>query len=200
MLITCWSGKSQLFDIIVFLNTCRQFDSRRLHHYLLIISNCYLFSVHSVNFIGTKSTRPHQTRNDKTLRKKDAKGFSRCAWSKAWKGIKNWKSILFIDEFHTIVGAGATHGGAMDASNLIKPALTSGKIRCIGSSTYHEYKNCVLKDRALARRFQKIDINEPTISETIADLWQLFTVLVQLVAKKFKKNSGPVFLVDFLNL
>ncbi|WP_037572044.1 ATP-dependent Clp protease ATP-binding subunit ClpA [Spirochaeta cellobiosiphila] len=75
--------------------------------------------------------------------------------------------ILFIDEIHTIVGAGATSGGSMDASNLLKPALTSGKLRCIGSTTYDEYKRFFEKDRALARRFQKIDVPEPTPGETI---------------------------------
>ncbi|HEJ83596.1 MAG TPA: AAA family ATPase, partial [Desulfobacteraceae bacterium] len=75
-------------------------------------------------------------------------------------------AILFIDEMHTIVGAGATSGGSMDASNLLKPALQSGTIRCIGSTTYEEYKNHIEKDRALSRRFQKIDIEEPSIDDT----------------------------------
>ncbi|MEN8140917.1 MAG: ATP-dependent Clp protease ATP-binding subunit ClpA [Thermodesulfobacteriota bacterium] len=78
--------------------------------------------------------------------------------------------ILVIDEIHTIVGAGATSGGSMDASNLLKPALQSGVLRCIGSTTYEEYKNHVEKDRALARRFQKIDVEEPTVTDTIAIL------------------------------
>jgi len=75
-------------------------------------------------------------------------------------------SILFIDEMHTIVGAGATSGGSMDASNLLKPALQAGTIRCIGSTTYEEYKNHIEKDRALSRRFQKIDIEEPSVEDT----------------------------------
>lgn len=75
-------------------------------------------------------------------------------------------AILFIDEMHTIVGAGATSGGSMDASNLLKPALQSGTLRCIGSTTYEEYKNHIEKDRALSRRFQKIDVEEPTVDET----------------------------------
>ncbi len=79
----------------------------------------------------------------------------------------NEKSILFIDEIHTIVGAGATSGGAMDASNLLKPALQNGQLRCIGSTTYKEFKAYFEKDRALARRFQKIDVNEPTVSDTV---------------------------------
>ncbi len=74
--------------------------------------------------------------------------------------------ILIIDEIHTIVGAGATSGGSMDASNLLKPALQTGTLRCIGSTTYEEYKNYVEKDRALSRRFQKIDVDEPSIVET----------------------------------
>lgn len=74
--------------------------------------------------------------------------------------------ILFIDEIHTIIGAGATSGGSMDASNLLKPALQTGSLRCIGSTTYEEYKNYVEKDRALARRFQKVDIGEPSVAET----------------------------------
>jgi len=81
--------------------------------------------------------------------------------------LKKEKAILFIDEIHTIVGAGAVTGGSMDASNLLKPALTSGKLRCIGSTTYDEYNKIFEKDRALSRRFQKIDITEPSQSETV---------------------------------
>ena len=76
-------------------------------------------------------------------------------------------AILFIDEIHTVIGAGATSGGAMDASNLLKPALSGGAIRCIGSTTYKEFRNHFEKDRALLRRFQKIDVNEPTVEDTI---------------------------------
>src|SRR5271156_3172700 len=76
-------------------------------------------------------------------------------------------AILFIDEIHTVIGAGATSGGAMDASNLLKPALAGGVIRCIGSTTYKEYRNYFEKDRALVRRFQKIDVNEPTVEDSI---------------------------------
>ncbi len=75
-------------------------------------------------------------------------------------------SILFIDEIHTIIGAGSTSGGAMDASNLIKPLLSSGDLRCIGSTTYQEYRGIFEKDRALTRRFQNIDVREPTVDET----------------------------------
>jgi len=77
------------------------------------------------------------------------------------------EAVLFIDEIHTVVGAGATSGGSMDASNILKPALASGEFRCIGSTTYEEYKNHFQKDRALSRRFEKIDITEPSVSETI---------------------------------
>jgi ATP-dependent Clp protease ATP-binding subunit ClpA len=76
-------------------------------------------------------------------------------------------TILFIDEIHTIIGAGSASGGTMDASNLIKPALASGELRCIGSTTFQEYRGIFEKDRALARRFQKIDIVEPTVGETV---------------------------------
>jgi ATP-dependent Clp protease ATP-binding subunit ClpA len=76
-------------------------------------------------------------------------------------------AILFIDEIHTIVGAGAVSGGTMDASNILKPAIASGKLRCIGSTTYAEYKASFERDRALARRFQKIEVGEPTVDETI---------------------------------
>ncbi|MBS1797614.1 MAG: ATP-dependent Clp protease ATP-binding subunit ClpA [Acidobacteria bacterium] len=79
---------------------------------------------------------------------------------------KQENSILFIDEIHTIVGAGAVSGGAMDASNILKPALANGELRCIGSTTYSEYKAAFERDRALARRFQKIEIFEPTVNET----------------------------------
>jgi len=80
---------------------------------------------------------------------------------------KHPNSILFIDEIHTIVGAGATSGGSMDASNILKPALASGELKCIGSTTYHDYKSYFERDRALARRFQKIEIPEPTQEDAI---------------------------------
>ena len=76
-------------------------------------------------------------------------------------------AVLFIDEIHTVIGAGATSGGAMDASNLLKPALASGKLRCIGSTTYKEYRNYFEKDRALVRRFQKIDVYEPKVEDAV---------------------------------
>ncbi len=76
-------------------------------------------------------------------------------------------AVLFIDEIHTVIGAGATSGGAMDASNLLKPALQGGKLRTMGSTTYKEYRQHFEKDRALSRRFQKIDVNEPTVEDTI---------------------------------
>ena len=84
---------------------------------------------------------------------------------KAIEGDQN--AILFIDEIHTIVGAGATSGGSMDASNLLKPALAAGRLRCIGSTTHSEYKSAFERDRALARRFQKIEIYEPTVDEAV---------------------------------
>jgi ATP-dependent Clp protease ATP-binding subunit ClpA len=101
-------------------------------------------------------------------------------FEKRLKGViselkKNPGSILFIDEIHTVIGAGAASGGVMDASNLIKPALANGELRCIGSTTYTEYRGIFEKDHALARRFQKIDIVEPTVSETIEILRGLRT-------------------------
>ncbi len=82
-------------------------------------------------------------------------------------------AILFIDEIHTVIGAGATSGGAMDASNLLKPSLQSGKMRCMGSTTYKEYRQHFEKDRALSRRFQKIDVNEPSVEDTVKILMGL---------------------------
>jgi len=80
---------------------------------------------------------------------------------------KDKGSVLFIDEIHTIIGAGAASGGAMDASNLIKPVLSNGELKCIGSTTYQEYRGIFEKDRALARRFQKVDVSEPTVDECV---------------------------------
>jgi ATP-dependent Clp protease ATP-binding subunit ClpA len=88
-------------------------------------------------------------------------------------------AILFIDEIHTIVGAGAVSGGTMDASNILKPAIASGKLRCIGSTTYSEYKAAFERDRALARRFQKIEIGEPSLAETVEILKGLKTYYEQ---------------------
>ena len=76
-------------------------------------------------------------------------------------------SILFIDEIHTVIGAGATSGGSMDASNLLKPSLQKGSLRCMGSTTYKEYRGYFEKDRALVRRFQKIDVNEPSVEDAV---------------------------------
>ena len=81
-------------------------------------------------------------------------------------------SILFIDEIHTIIGAGATSGGVMDASNLLKPALNKNTVRILGSTTYKEFRGIFEKDRALSRRFQKIEVLEPSVDETIKILRQ----------------------------
>ncbi len=91
-------------------------------------------------------------------------------------------SILFIDEIHTIIGAGSTSGGVMDASNLIKPALSNGELRCIGSTTYQEYRGVFEKDHALARRFQKIDVSEPTAEETFK--------ILQGLQSRFEAHHG----------
>lgn len=98
-------------------------------------------------------------------------------------------AILFIDEIHTIVGAGATSSGSMDASNILKPLLNSGKIRCIGATTYEEYKNHFEKDRALSRRFQKLEIHEPDIEETIAILEGLKSYYEEFHGVKFTKGA-----------
>ncbi len=98
-------------------------------------------------------------------------------------------SILFIDEIHTIIGAGATSGGAMDASNLLKPALASGELRCIGSTTYKEYRQYFEKDRALVRRFQKIDVNEPSIPDAIEILKGLKPVFEEFHKLKYTNEA-----------
>ncbi len=95
------------------------------------------------------------------------------------------KAILFIDEIHTIVGAGATSSGSMDASNILKPVLATGDIRCIGSTTYEEYKNHFEKDRALSRRFEKIEIHEPPISETIQ--------ILKGLRSRYEEHHGIVY-------
>ena len=99
-------------------------------------------------------------------------------------------AILFIDEIHTVIGAGAASGGVMDASNLIKPVLANGEIRCIGSTTYAEYRGVFEKDHALARRFQKIDVPEPSIEETVAILRGLKT--------RFEEHHGVSYDGDAL--
>jgi ATP-dependent Clp protease ATP-binding subunit ClpA len=100
-------------------------------------------------------------------------------------------AILFIDEIHTVIGAGAASGGVMDASNLIKPVLANGDIRCIGSTTYTEYRGIFEKDHALARRFQKIDVPEPTLEETIAILHGL--------KSRFEEHHGVKYDSDALS-
>jgi ATP-dependent Clp protease ATP-binding subunit ClpA len=96
------------------------------------------------------------------------------------------KAILFIDEIHTIVGAGATSSGSMDASNILKPVLATGDIRCIGSTTYEEYKNHFEKDRALSRRFEKIEILEPPVSETI--------LILKGLRSRYEEHHGIIYL------
>ncbi|PWG01816.1 ATP-dependent Clp protease ATP-binding subunit ClpA [Sphingosinicella humi] len=98
-------------------------------------------------------------------------------------------AILFIDEIHTVIGAGATSGGAMDASNLLKPALSGGTIRCIGSTTYKEFRNHFEKDRALLRRFQKIDVNEPTVEDTIKILAGLRSAFEEHHSVKYTSDA-----------
>ena len=100
-------------------------------------------------------------------------------------------AILFIDEIHTVIGAGAASGGVMDASNLIKPVLANGEIRCIGSTTYEEYRGIFEKDHALARRFQKIDVPEPSLEETIAILHGL--------KSRFEEHHGVHYETEALN-
>jgi ATP-dependent Clp protease ATP-binding subunit ClpA len=101
-------------------------------------------------------------------------------------------SILFIDEIHTIIGAGSTSGGVMDASNLIKPVLTSGELRCIGSTTYTEYRGIFEKDRALARRFQKIDVTEPSVDETVQ--------ILRGLKPRFEEHHGVKYTRDALRV
>ena len=106
------------------------------------------------------------------------------------KEIENYEgAILFIDEIHTVIGAGATSGGAMDASNLLKPALQSGTLKCIGSTTYKEYRQHFEKDRALVRRFQKIDVKEPTVEDTIEILKGLKTVFEDYHKLKYTNEA-----------
>jgi ATP-dependent Clp protease ATP-binding subunit ClpA len=99
-------------------------------------------------------------------------------------------AILFIDEIHTVIGAGAASGGVMDASNMIKPVLASGELRCIGSTTYQEYRGIFEKDHALARRFQKIDVIEPTVAETIE--------ILRGLRSKFEEHHGVSYADDAL--
>ncbi len=102
------------------------------------------------------------------------------------------EAILFIDEIHTIVGAGAVSGGTMDASNILKPAIASGKLRCIGSTTYAEYKSSFERDRALARRFQKIEIGEPSVGETIE--------ILKGLKSYYEKHHNVTFTDDAIQL
>jgi ATP-dependent Clp protease ATP-binding subunit ClpA len=101
-------------------------------------------------------------------------------------------AVLFIDEIHTVIGAGATSGGAMDASNLLKPALASGSLRCMGSTTYKEFRQHFEKDRALVRRFQKIDVNEPTVEDTIKILRGLKTYYEDFHKLKYTNEALKV--------
>jgi len=132
---------------------------------------------------------------------------------KELEGLKG--AILFIDEIHTVIGAGATSGGAMDASNLLKPALQAGTLRCIGSTTYKEYRQYFEKDRALVRRFQKIDVAEPTVPDTIKILKGLkpyfeeyhkvrytadaITAAVELAAKYINDRKLPDKAIDVID-
>ncbi|MCJ8301984.1 ATP-dependent Clp protease ATP-binding subunit ClpA [Shewanella sp.] len=102
------------------------------------------------------------------------------------------KAILFIDEIHTIIGAGAASGGVMDASNLLKPLLSSGRLRCMGSTTFQEYQSIFEKDRALARRFQKIDVNEPSVAET--------TQILRGLKSKYEEHHGVRYTMKALSV
>ncbi|HKL61884.1 MAG TPA: Clp protease N-terminal domain-containing protein, partial [Woeseiaceae bacterium] len=99
-------------------------------------------------------------------------------------------AVLFIDEIHTVIGAGAASGGVMDASNLIKPVLANGQLRCIGSTTYQEYRGIFEKDHALARRFQKIEVPEPTVAETVE--------ILKGLRSRFEEHHGVRYATDSL--
>jgi ATP-dependent Clp protease ATP-binding subunit ClpA len=103
---------------------------------------------------------------------------------------KQPNAVLFIDEIHTIVGAGATSGGSMDASNILKPALASGTLRCIGATTYHEYRSYFERDRALARRFQKIEVHEPSVEETVQ--------ILEGLKSHYEKHHGVTYTPEAL--
>ena len=103
---------------------------------------------------------------------------------------KQPNAVLFIDEIHTIVGAGATSGGSMDASNILKPALVSGTLRCIGATTYHEYRSYFERDRALARRFQKIEIHEPSVEDTVK--------ILEGLKSHYEKHHGVTYTPEAL--
>jgi len=116
-------------------------------------------------------------------------------FEKRLKGVvaalrKNPGAILFIDEIHTVIGAGAASGGVMDASNLIKPVLATGQLRCIGSTTYQEYRGIFEKDHALARRFQKIEVIEPTVAETVE--------ILKGLQQRFEEHHGVRYSADAL--
>jgi len=101
------------------------------------------------------------------------------------------ENVLFIDEIHTVIGAGATSGGSMDASNILKPSLANGALRCIGSTTYKEYRNHFEKDRALVRRFQKIDVQEPSVEDTVKILRGLKAVLRSPSSGALYRSGDP---------
>jgi ATP-dependent Clp protease ATP-binding subunit ClpA len=103
--------------------------------------------------------------------------------------MDNHNAILFIDEIHTLIGAGAASGGTLDASNLLKPALASGQMKCIGATTYTEYRGVFEKDHALSRRFQKIDVNEPSVEETVSILKGLKTRFEQHHGVKYSAQA-----------
>lgn len=105
---------------------------------------------------------------------------------------KKPKAILFIDEIHTVIGAGSVSGGALDASNLLKPALSSGQLRCIGSTTYKEYRQHFKNDHALARRFQKIDIDEPSIEDTIK--------ILKGLKSRYEEHHGVIYTSEALRM
>src|SRR6266496_4075099 len=104
--------------------------------------------------------------------------------------VDNPNAILFIDEIHTVIGAGAASGGTLDASNLLKPALSSGALKCIGATTYNEYRGVFEKDHALSRRFQKIDVPEPSVEETVA--------ILRGLKSRFEAHHGIKYSVNAL--
>jgi ATP-dependent Clp protease ATP-binding subunit ClpA len=100
-------------------------------------------------------------------------------------------AVLFIDEIHTLIGAGATSGGTLDASNLLKPALSNGSLKCIGATTYQEYRGIFEKDHALSRRFQKVDVEEPSIAETVQ--------ILKGLKSRFEKHHSVKYTMGALN-
>src|SRR2546423_1266929 len=179
------SGKKEVTGANVLVAIFGEKDS----HAVYFLQQQGIARLDVVNYISHGITKTPQAHPGKSEQDSDQEGQAETSNSPLDKYTQNPNAILFIDEIHTVIGAGAASGGTLDASNLLKPVLSTGQLKCIGATTYNEYRGVFEKDHALSRRFQKIDVVEPSVDETVEILKGLKTRFEAHHSVKYTANA-----------